>query len=171
MSVKIGNSAYSSYGYVEEGTDRQKGILVTAPADGTIPRLGAWLAGWGASRQARMVVWDGTTRAVLGYSDLFTVAHGNDGECPPNGFQYEADLISAVGVTNGQSLMIGVYCTLSFQYPVKSSGSTYEKVSSGVIAMTGADAYGNAACFYAYLVPVSKPNPPTTESYGVVDFP
>ena len=150
MTVVIGNKSLPTYGQTTESADEQKAILRTAPSSGHISTLGAWLSGGSTSRQCRLVLWDGSTKAVLAYSNLETVAAHAYGWT-----NVEAALIGApIAIADGQSLLIGLWCQTTFEYPVESGGSTYEKnAASGVISMSGVDAFGNEAGFYAYLDP------------------
>ncbi len=114
MSTILGYNTKPTYGwaYTYQGYANQFcGMPVTAPADGTIATLGAWIGtavamgGGPASIPFRIVLWDDTNGAVLGYTQVFQ--SGLSASWPPTAEHFEA-AITAVAVTSGHNYRIGV---------------------------------------------------------------
>jgi hypothetical protein len=163
---KLAASVYESY------NDNMTGLNVTAPSDGVITRLGIWAysdPGLLVDLTTKLVAWNGTTGAVLAQSASFAVANTVMA-------RHERDLAAPLAVTAGQVVKIGqwhqaagssvllVSCALS-------GGTYYYKAGGGSpSSMAGAAHTDYKIAAYAYFTAISKPNKPTTESYGVVDL-
>ena len=152
----LGNYNRPTWGRIQEasGGMTQKAVLVTAPANGQITRLGGWLAGTSGTNTADLAIWDYSTRAVLAQTSTFTIAQ--DGGSP-YGFRYEGDLPTPLVVTSGQQLLVGPCCTPGgngFEYPVNASGSGthYEKkVTTWPGSMSSMASQPYLAGFYAFF--------------------
>jgi len=140
-------------------TYNQAAELLTMPEHGRITRVGFWTAGINETASARGVVWRGSDGAVIGQSDLITIASRAVGYVD----LYTVEILDPPEIAAGATFYAGFARapTRSHQLIGRASGQHYDrKRSTWPGSMAGADTGGHgfgdyAIGCHAYYEPMS----------------
>lgn len=160
----LGSTAKPTYGQEWTGlnTLNQQAMLLTMPTNGSITRVGGWLAGKDAAVSFYFCVWN-SGGTLLAQSAVQTAAALGFGL--GQSIQYEANLTAAVAAVAGQQYYIGWSRNPSgaAQFGRNASGTHYDDTQTGTypgsLAGLSADTAGTIGAYAVYST-AALPNAP-----------